>query len=72
MAKKNKRYTTEFIESSVKLALSSASICGIAKYLWIPESTVHTLGSCIYNCSWNGPVLPNVRYWLWACKGVSL
>lgn len=33
MAKKNKRYTTEFIESSVKLALSSASICGIAKYL---------------------------------------
>ena len=42
MINKNKRYTTEFVESAVKLALSSVSICGTAKDLGIPESTLHT------------------------------
>lgn len=40
MAKKDKRYTTEFIERAVKLALSSTSICGTAKDLGIPTSTL--------------------------------
>ena len=41
--KKSKRkYTEEFIENAISLAISSPSISGVAKNLGIPEATLHT------------------------------
>jgi transposase len=41
MTRKTKKYTKEFKEESVKLALSSPSVTGVAKELNIPEATLH-------------------------------
>lgn len=38
----NRRYTEEFINEAIKLALSSPSITGTAKSLGIPDATLHT------------------------------
>lgn len=42
MIRKTKKYTKEFIEESVKLALSSPSVRSVAQELNIPEATLHT------------------------------
>lgn len=42
MSKRNRRYTAEFKQEAVKLALNSPSISGAAKELGIPEPTLHT------------------------------
>ena len=42
MSKNNKNYTNEFKEESIKLALSSTSICEAARSLGIPKGTLHT------------------------------
>lgn len=40
--KNHKSYTSEFKESAIKLAMSSASVAQTAKGLGIPEGTLHT------------------------------
>lgn len=42
MAKQQRRYSAEFKQEAVKLALRSASVSGAAKELGIPEPTLHT------------------------------
>lgn len=42
MAKQIRRYTDEFKEESIKLALSSSSVCQAAKDLGIPKPTLHS------------------------------
>ncbi len=42
MIRKTKKYTKEFIDASVKLALSSPSVRSVAQELNIPEATLHT------------------------------
>jgi len=42
MARENKRYTTEFKEGAIKLALNSVSVTRTAKDLGIPDATLHT------------------------------
>lgn len=42
MPRNNKNYTKEFKEESIKLALSSVSVCEAAKSLGIPKATLHT------------------------------
>lgn len=42
MSKRVRRYTLEFKQEAVRLALNSVSICAAAKDLGIPEPTLHT------------------------------
>ena len=42
MSKKMRHYTEEFKQESVKLAISSPSVSGVAKELGIPDATLHT------------------------------
>lgn len=42
MPKQTKRYTDEFKEEAIKLALSSVSVSYAAKSLGIPDATLHT------------------------------
>jgi transposase len=42
MSKKCRRYSAEFKQEAVKLALHSPSVSGAAKELGIPEPTLHT------------------------------
>tara|TARA_R110002124_G_scaffold81978_15_gene215581 strand:- start:16496 stop:16654 length:159 start_codon:yes stop_codon:yes gene_type:complete len=37
-----RKYTEEFIENAIGLAISSPSTSGVAKNLGIPEATLHT------------------------------
>lgn len=41
MSKRTRRYTAEFKQEAVKLALNSSSISSAAKDLGIPEPTLH-------------------------------
>tara|TARA_R110000868_G_scaffold377347_3_gene642627 strand:+ start:166 stop:336 length:171 start_codon:yes stop_codon:yes gene_type:complete len=40
--KSKRRYTEEFIENAISLAISSPFISVVAKNLGIPEATLHT------------------------------
>lgn len=42
MSKRSRRYSAEFKQEAVKLALSSPSVSGAAKEVGIPEPTLHT------------------------------
>jgi transposase len=42
MSRKSKKYTKEFIQEAVKLALKSPCITSVAKELGIPGSSLHT------------------------------
>ncbi len=42
MARTNKRYTAEFKEGAIKMALNSPSVTSVAKNLGIPDATLNT------------------------------
>ena len=42
MSKQCRRYSAEFKQEAVKLALNSPSVSGVAKELGIPDPTLHT------------------------------